>query len=141
MSNGSVLEIQRPNHGSDPSKKKEALQQVIESSRDDMHCFYKIPHVGKSLGMHLDRTVTVSVTVSATVWVTGSSTVSVGVSRAVVEVLGPAAAMLVPAVELSLSGVLESAGGRAGTWSGHFIAYAAGRCAWHLSSMVTALWR
>jgi hypothetical protein len=57
-------------------------------------------------------------TVSATVLVTGSVTVSVGVvtvlvgvSTAVVEVLGPAAAI----------GVLESAGGRAGTWLGHFI--------------------
>jgi hypothetical protein len=93
--------------------------------------------------------VTVSVMVSATVSVTGSVTVLVGMSRAVVKVLGPAAAMLVPAVELGPSGVLELAGGRAGTRSGHFIglavnmdgAYAAGRCAWHSSSMVTALRR
>jgi hypothetical protein len=104
--------------------------------------------------MSVTRSVTVSVTVSvrtvlATVSVTGSVTVSVGVSRAVVEVLGPAGATLVPAVELGPLGLLESAAGRAGTQSGHFIglevnmdgAYAAGRCARHSSSMVTALWR
>ena len=37
------------------TKEKKGLQGVIESGRDAMRCFYKVPHVGKSLGVHLDR--------------------------------------------------------------------------------------
>jgi hypothetical protein len=85
---------------------------------------------------------TVSVrTVSATVSVTALVTVLVGVSRAVVEVLGPAAAMLVPGVELGPSGCWSRLGQDRNTvgtlhWVGgeHGWSYAAGRCARHSSS-------
>jgi hypothetical protein len=91
--------------------------------------------------MQVKVLVMMSVTVSATVSATGLVTVSVGVSRAVVEVLGPAAAMLVPAVELGPLWVLESAGGRARTRSAGTLHWVGGEHGWGICgrALCTAL--